>query len=152
MFKSMTQTYVRPACVDRRQVERINVMRIVRHGTYLVQLTLLPRLFPVNCYLVREDDGFTLIDTTLSFRAKAIYAAAQQLGAPIKRIALTHAHTDHVGGLDALHALVHSAEVLIGARDARLLAGDMRLDPAEPQAKLRGGYERCTTSPTRTLL
>src|SRR3954462_14899259 len=129
MFQGRTQTYERPASVDRRFVERINVMRIIRHGTYLVQLTLLPRLFPVNCYLVREDDGFTLVDTTLSFRAKAIYAAAQQLGAPIKRIALTHAHTDHVGALDALHALVPSAEVLISARDARFLVGDMRLDP-----------------------
>ena len=32
----------------------------------------------------------------------AILAAAEALGAPIRRIALTHAHGDHIGSLDAL--------------------------------------------------
>ena len=66
-------------------------MRMTQHGDALVQLTRLPRLFPVNCYLVREDDGWTLIDAALPGSAPAILAAAQSLGAPIVRIALTHA-------------------------------------------------------------
>jgi glyoxylase-like metal-dependent hydrolase (beta-lactamase superfamily II) len=41
--------------------------------------------------------------------------------------------------------------VAIGARDARFLAGDMSLDAAEPQVKLRGGYQPCQTRPTRLL-
>jgi len=32
-------------------------MRVTTHGAYLTQLTRLPHLFPVNCYLVREDDA-----------------------------------------------------------------------------------------------
>ncbi len=127
-------------------------MQITAYGTTLVQLTRFPRLFPVNCYLVREEDGFTLIDTAITGSAPAIQDAAHALDAPIVRIALTHAHGDHVGALDALHALLPTAEVLVSARDARFLHGDMRLDPGEPQVKLRGGYPRCTTQPTRLVL
>ena len=105
----------------------------------------------VNAYLVEEDDGFTLIDTTLPRSEKAILAAAERLGRPIVRIALTHAHNDHIGSLDALHAALPGAEVLISARDARLLAKDMTLVPGEEQGKLRGGYSGAVTRPTRTI-
>ena len=111
----------------------------------------LSRLRAVNAYLVREDDGFTVIDTMLPGSERAIIGAAERRGAPIRRILLTHAHNDHVGSLDALAGALREAEVLIGAREARLLAGDMTLDPDEPQDKLRGGYPQIATSPTRTL-
>src|SRR5829696_7092864 len=105
----------------------------------------------VNAYLVEEDDGFTLVDALLPRTHKKILAAAASLGAPIRRILLTHAHGDHIGALDALAAALPDAEVLISARDARLLAKDMSLDPGEPQDKLRGGYPGATTRPTRTI-
>jgi len=109
------------------------------------------RLGFVNAYLVEEDDGLTLIDTTLPRSQKAILAAAERLGRPIVRVALTHAHQDHIGSLDALHAALPDAEVLISARDARLLAKDMTLDPGEEKGKLRGGYSGAATKPTRTI-
>src|SRR5919202_150315 len=124
-------------------------MSMTRHGDDLVQLTRLPRLFPVNCYLVREDDGWTLIDAALPGSAPAILAAARTLGAPIVRIALTHAHGDHVGALDELRGALPDADVLMSARDARFLAGDMGLDPDEPPATLRGQYVTRATRPTR---
>ncbi|HEY4916184.1 MAG TPA: MBL fold metallo-hydrolase [Solirubrobacteraceae bacterium] len=114
-------------------------------------ITRVSRFGFVNCYLVREDDGLTLVDAMIPGSAKAIQAAAAKLGAPIVRIALTHAHTDHIGSLDALHALLPDAEVLISSRDARLLAKDLTLDPDEPQTKLRGGLPGATTKPTRTI-
>lgn len=126
-------------------------MRITNHGRYLIQLTRYPVLFPVNCYLVREDGGLTLIDTGLPGSAAAILNAARELGMPIQRIVLTHAHGDHLGSLDALHQLLPEAEVLVSARDARFLAGDMRLDPSEPQVKLRGDYRTTTTRPSRLV-
>src|ERR1051326_8753895 len=124
-------------------------MKTTAHGDYLFKLT---RWGALNCFLVREDDGFTLVDTGLSGSAQQILDAAKALGgAPIVRIALTHAHVDHVGSLDVLHERLPEAEVLITARDARFLTGDHSLDPGEPEDKLRGGYPICTTKPTRTF-
>jgi len=105
----------------------------------------------VNAYLVREDDGLTLVDTMLPRSAKVILRAAEELGAPIVRIALTHAHGDHIGSLDALAAALPGAEVLISARDERLLRKDKSLDPGEPQRKPRGSLPGAKTRATRTL-
>ena len=117
----------------------------------MADITRISRFGFVNCYLVREDDGLTLVDTMIPGSAKAIQAAAAKLGAPIVRIALTHAHGDHIGSLDALHALLPDAQVLISSRDARLLAKDRTLDPGEPQTKLRGSLPAAATKPTRTF-
>ena len=65
-------------------------------------LTQLTKLHFVNAFLVRENDGFTLVDTTMGRSAKGLIEAASSAGAPIRRIALTHGHGDHVGLLDAL--------------------------------------------------
>jgi glyoxylase-like metal-dependent hydrolase (beta-lactamase superfamily II) len=113
-------------------------------------VTRVSRLGLVNVFLVQEDDGVTLIDTALPRSTKAIMGAARALGVPIKRIALTHAHGDHIGSLDDLAGELSDVEVLISARDARLLAGDKSLDPGE-EGKLRGSYPGAKTRPTRTF-
>src|SRR5215218_612035 len=105
----------------------------------------------VNAYLVEEPDGLTLIDALLPGTGKKILAAAATLGAPIVRIALTHAHGDHIGALDKLAAALPDAEVLISARDERLLRKDKTMDPGEPQSKLRGSYPGAKTRPTATF-
>jgi glyoxylase-like metal-dependent hydrolase (beta-lactamase superfamily II) len=115
------------------------------------QITRVSRLGVVNSYLVAEDDGLTLIDTMIPRSSKAILDGAQKLQAPIVRIVLTHAHGDHIGSLDALAAELPDAEVLISARDARLLRRDVSLDPDEPQVKIRGNLPGARTAPTRTV-
>jgi glyoxylase-like metal-dependent hydrolase (beta-lactamase superfamily II) len=112
--------------------------------------TRISRYGIVNAFLVQEDDGLTLIDTALKGSEKKILSAAADLGAPIVRIALTHAHGDHMGSLDALDAELPDAEVLISARDAILLGGDTSLQPGE-SGKLRGSYPGARTKPTRTV-
>ena len=117
-------------------------------------LTRVSRFGIVNAFLVEEEDGLTLVDTTIGGgrAAKAILAAAAELNRPIVRIALTHAHQDHIGGLDALAAELPGVEVTISTRDARLLAKNTTTDPGEPpEAKLRGAYPGAKTQPTRTL-
>ena len=115
------------------------------------QITRVSRYGVVNSYLVAEDDGLTLIDTMIPRSAAKILAAAKQLDAPIVRIVLTHAHGDHIGSLDALAGTLPDAEVLISARDARLLKKDLSLDPDEPDTKIRGSLPGAATEPTRTI-
>ena len=97
----------------------------------------------MNAYMVREDDGVTLIDTTMKAAAQLI-AAAQQLGAPIRRTALTHGHGDHVGSVDALREkLGTEVPVLMPELDAKILAGE----PVEFSDKKRGSWQRIETRP-----
>ncbi len=123
-------------------------MHVRHHGNDLIQLTYYGF---VNVYLVREEDGFTLVDTALESCANSMVQMARQFGQPIRRLLLTHAHADHSGGLDAVHALVPQAEFVMPARDARFLTGDMSLDAGEPLDKLRGGWVLRKTSPTRLI-
>ena len=115
-------------------------------------ITQLTRLRFMNAFLVREDDGLTLVDTTIAGSSAAIIRAAAALDLPIRRIILTHAHGDHVGSLDALHERLPDADVLVSARDARFLRGDKSLDPHEAATKLRGGYPVIKTTPTGDLV
>jgi glyoxylase-like metal-dependent hydrolase (beta-lactamase superfamily II) len=117
-----------------------------------VSLTRISRFGFVNAYLVGEEDGLTLVDTAIPGSAKTILAAAEELGRPIVRIALTHAHGDHIGSVDALAKALPGVEVSISERDARLLAKNRTTDPGEPpEAKMRGSYPGAKTKPTRTL-
>ena len=123
-------------------------MNLKQHTPHLYRLV---RYGLINVYLVVEGDGLTVVDTAVSGTETHVAEAAEKLGLPVRRILLTHAHVDHVGSLDALHNRYPDAEVIISARDARFLQGDMSLDENEPQAKLRGGFPTIQTRPTRLL-
>jgi glyoxylase-like metal-dependent hydrolase (beta-lactamase superfamily II) len=116
-------------------------MKITRHEL-VYQLTYLPNVFPVNCYLVEEEKSLTLIDAAMPNNAADILKAAHEIGKPITRIVLTHAHGDHIGALDALKKQLPDATVYISARDSRLLNGDRSLDANEPTTPIRGGVPK----------
>lgn len=123
-------------------------MRITKYGEYLCQLT---RHWVMNCYLIRESDGFTLIDTGMSGSAQPIIDAATAEGGEIRRILLTHPHVDHAGSLDALVDALSDVALMTTERTAHFLAGEMDLLPSEPQAKLRGGFPKCDATPTQMI-
>jgi len=116
------------------------------------QLTFFPRLFPVNCYLIEEEDSLTLIDAALPDSAKAILRTMRNIGKPITRIVLTHAHSDHVGALDALKQALPDAKVHISRRDARFLDGDFSLDADEPDTPVRGSFPKALKTRADILL
>ncbi len=113
----------------------------------------LTRFGLVNCYLVRESDGLTLIDTGIAGTGKAILAAAESVGAPIRRILLTHAHTDHVGSVDELAGHLPGVVVAANERSLPLLRrpADRGVRPDEPRDKVRGGLPGIVTPVTRLV-
>jgi glyoxylase-like metal-dependent hydrolase (beta-lactamase superfamily II) len=103
-------------------------------------LTQLTQFRFVNAYLVQEDDGLTLVDTTMGKAVDGILAAA---GGSLRRIALTHGHGDHVGALDALkERLGDSVEVLMPEVDARIHAGEQVVEGKPP-----GSWPKLATRP-----
>ena len=106
-------------------------------------ITQLTRVHFVNAFLVREEDGFTLVDTTVARGADGLIAAARSAGGEIRRITLTHGHGDHVGSLDALRQrLGDNVQVLMPELDARIHAGEKVVD-----GKLPGQWPTITTKP-----
>ncbi len=73
----------------------------VAPGILWARVPLPFRLNHVNCWLIREQDGWTIIDTgTANKAARAIWDELFKgvlSGAPIVRQLATHGHTDHVG-------------------------------------------------------
>jgi cyclase len=61
-----------------------------------------------NAGVVVDDDGATIVDTLMVRSQWEPFAAAvNELGVPVRRVVLTHAHIDHVGGTKAFpHASV----------------------------------------------
>jgi cyclase len=78
-----------------------------------------------NAGVVADDDGLTLIDTLMVRSQWEPFAAAvAKLGRPVRRIVLTHAHIDHVGGTRAFP----NAAVLGSPQTSQLLDGAMPVD------------------------
>jgi len=117
--------------------ETANLYRLTRFGMF-------------NSFLVREDDEFTLVDTNFPGSGSAMLQIAQSLGARISRIALTHAHFDHVGSVDELAKELPAMELIAGTREARLLRGDFSLDAGE-RGKPLFGFKRVGTLPHRLV-
>ena len=105
----------------------------------------------MNVYIVKEADGLTVIDTGMAGTAKSIMAAAEQIGKPIKRVLLTHAHSDHINGLDPLKKALPNIEVIVSEQSARFMEGDMSLDPGQANVELKGDFPSVETRATSTV-
>lgn len=126
-------------------------MKSRRLGPNLIQLTQWPVLFPINCYLVVDEDGVTLVDSSISSPAADVAVLLKELGKKLRRVALTHAHGDHAGGVAGVRGLFPNVEVSIAERDARFLAGDKTILPSEPQTPVKGSFAKIDWKPDRLL-
>jgi cyclase len=78
-----------------------------------------------NAGVVADGDGLTIVDTMMVRSQWEPFAAAvARLGAPVRRVVLTHAHIDHVGGTRAFP----NAAVFGSPQTSELLDGAMPVD------------------------
>ena len=92
--------------------------RAVADGIVRVTFPLPLGIDHVHCYLLRGDDGWTLVDTGLGLpggeeRWRSVVA---ELDGPVVRIVITHGHPDHIGDAVAA-AAVTGASVFQGRAD-----------------------------------
>jgi len=75
-----------------------------------------------NAGVIADDDGLTIVDTLMVRSQWEPFAAAvAHIGQPVRRILLTHAHVDHVGGTKAFP----NAAVFGSPQTSELLDGEM---------------------------
>lgn len=77
---------------------------------------------PANCWLVKEPDGLTLIDTGTPANAIELIRLIETLQAPLKRIVITHAHPDHAGSAKQI-SQIKGAQVIAHPDDIPFLQG-----------------------------
>lgn len=78
-----------------------------------------------NAGVIADDDGLTIVDTLMVRSQWEPFAAAvRDLGGTVKRVVLTHAHIDHVGGTSAFR----NAMVLGSPMTSELLDQSMPVD------------------------
>jgi glyoxylase-like metal-dependent hydrolase (beta-lactamase superfamily II) len=83
-----------------------------------------------GCYVLTENDGVTLIETSASPSKPYIEKGLNALGLElndIKRIILTHIHLDHAGGAGLFAASCPDAKINVHPKGIRHLANPARL-------------------------
>ena len=93
----------------------------------------MPGVRGANAYLVRADEGITIVDTGLPGGAGRILNYVEKIGcyrSDIKTIVLTHPDMDHAGGVARLKEETH-AKVAIQEADAPRLSGEKELKAAK---------------------
>jgi glyoxylase-like metal-dependent hydrolase (beta-lactamase superfamily II) len=98
----------------------------------------------VHAFLIERGTELTLIDTLYETDARLLFAEIRRLGrAPgdLIRIAITHAHRSHLGGVAALKR-ASGATVLAHPWEADIIAGERKAQPVTvlPRLPLRAWF------------
>lgn len=123
-------------------------------GLLWMRLPLPMRLDHVNCYALRDDDGWTLVDTGFDTgRSRAIWQRLLDgplVGAPVVRVLATHHHPDHVGLAGWFMA---QGAPLLTSRTAWLMARMLALDVQDrPTPEQIAFWQQAGMDPDRLAL
>ncbi len=108
----------------------------------LYQLTFLPAIFPVNCFVYEKSDRLIVFDMGMKGFVNEIKKLEEQTGKSVSILLLTHAHGDHVNGVPKFREVFPKVNIGISARDKKLLAGDFSLLATEAPGKIKGGVSK----------
>ncbi len=103
-------------------------------------------------YALHDNDGLTLVDTSIGNAGPKILAQLSQAGhkpSDVKRILITHAHPDHVGSLHELQKAT-GAEVWCHALEKPVIQGEMAV-PRRPSGLRPPNTMITATTVHRTL-
>jgi hydroxyacylglutathione hydrolase len=88
-------------------------------------------LFDVNCYLIKTEAGFFLIDTGMKKKRAQIEKALEKAGCnhgDLRLIIITHGHLDHVGNAAYLRDK-YGSKIAMHLEEVRMAeSGDMFID------------------------
>jgi glyoxylase-like metal-dependent hydrolase (beta-lactamase superfamily II) len=102
-------------------------------------------------YAIEDPDGLTIIDAGLQVAPARIEAQLRRAGreaGEVKRILVTHAHPDHVGGLPTLKKLT-GAEVICSELERPVVEGKVAIAMLSPYKEMQ---EARRFKPSPTLL
>lgn len=108
----------------------------------IYQVTFSPKLFPINCYVIERENDLIVVDMGIKGFLKAVKRIQETTAKPVSLLLLTHAHSDHVNGVEKFQENFKEVKIGISERDERLLKGDFKLRQGEPQNKIRGGFSK----------
>ncbi|HEX8230609.1 MAG TPA: MBL fold metallo-hydrolase [Chloroflexia bacterium] len=102
-------------------------------------------------YAIEDPDGLTLVDASIKVAAARIVAQLRKAGrepGDVKRILVTHAHPDHVGGLPELQRLT-GAEVICSELERPVTEGKVAIGMISPYKEI---LEKRRIKPPDTVL
>ncbi len=121
-------------------------MKKIAPGLYYFTGLLVGRV-----YMIEDADGLTIIDAGLGSAAGKIIKQLKAAGhepSDVKRILVTHAHPDHVGGLPRLKEIT-GAQVFTSTVERPVTQGEIPV-PRPPREKV-SGISRLINPPPLTL-
>lgn len=75
-----------------------------------------------NCYVVHQEGSNKCWIIDASFEPESLINAVEQAGLTPEKIILTHAHIDHIAGLEAVHAKWPESPILIHVMERDFLS------------------------------
>jgi len=117
-------------------------MKIVQISDHIWKCSMWMAI-PFGVWVVKSKEGLTLVDTGIPLMAGGLQKCFRQLNAPLKRILLTHGHSDHTGGIKRI---VQTSPVPVYAHEMEIPYMEGRL-PYPRRAKVEKLVEPGSVQP-----